>query len=225
MFDTWRHKRSEPPEPNLIPVMNLMMTLIPFLLLGASFFHLAVIPTSTSQLTAHDSDVPTTPKQVSVSLVINADGFSVTAASTSLEPDELAAMATSIPRPQGGAYDIAALQKHLLGIKHAYPASNTILVFPNDDLDYQGLVDILDATREEIIRGDNGAKTRKPLFPVSVFNRLVPPPPEPEPEPDPGVEGDPIPGAELPLDGGMDEGSSEGEPGADAPAPTEEGTP
>ncbi|PKN56736.1 MAG: hypothetical protein CVU56_14480 [Deltaproteobacteria bacterium HGW-Deltaproteobacteria-14] len=223
MFDTWRHKRTEPPEPNLIPVMNLMMTLIPFLLLGASFFHLAVIPTSTSQLTAHDSDVPKTPRQVSVSLVINADGFNVTAASTSLDPEELATMATVIPRPAGGAYDIAALQRHLAGIKHAYPASNTILVFPNDDLDYQQLVDILDATREEIIRGDNGAKTRRPLFPVSVFNRLVPPPPEPEPEP--------AEGADLELDGGTvapdgaEAPAGEGESAGDAAAPLEGGTP
>jgi len=212
VFDTWRQKRSEPPEQNLIPVMNLMMTLIPFLLLGASFFRLAVIPTSTSQLTAHDSDVPKTPTQVAVSLVIKPEGFDLTAASTSLEPDELALMATTLPK-RGAAYDVTGLQKHLLGIKRAYPASTTILVFPDDSLGYQDLVDILDATREEVTPGEAGARIRKPLFPVTVFNRLVPPPPEED------VDGEGADGSSV-DEGGAPEGDAPAEP-----PPGEEGAP
>ncbi|MFW5812197.1 MAG: ExbD/TolR family protein, partial [Alkalispirochaetaceae bacterium] len=46
MFDRWKQAREEPSELNLIPIMNLMMVLIPFLLLGAAFYHLGSIPTT-----------------------------------------------------------------------------------------------------------------------------------------------------------------------------------
>ena len=42
----WRKARREAEEVNLLPVMNLMVTLIPFLLLGAAFYKLGNIPTS-----------------------------------------------------------------------------------------------------------------------------------------------------------------------------------
>ena len=197
MFKEYQRLKAEVTEPNLIPFMNLMMTLIPLLLLGASFFHLAVIPTSTSQLTANDTDVPKTPTQVSMSLVITEEALELTAASTSLTPEELTALGTRIPKRADKSYDVDRLEQFLLTVKTTYPASNTIMVFPHDGLDYQTLVDILDRTRERIIlRGTE--KLREALFPVTVFDRLVPPPPEsepepePEPEPAPGTGGEPV---------------------------------
>ena len=178
MFDDYQRAKAEVSEPNLIPVMNLMMTLIPLLLLGATFFHLAVIPTSTSQLTPGDTDVPKTPTQVSMSLVITEDALTLTAASTSLTPEELDALGTQIPVGPTKKYDLDRLEAFLSSIKTTYPASNTIIVFPHDGLDYQTLVDILDRTRERLVV-KKGQKEREPLFPVTVFDRLVPPPPEP----------------------------------------------
>ena len=54
MFEEWRQAKEEDHDLNLIPVMNLFMVLIPFLLMGAAFFHMAVIPTSTPSHLATD---------------------------------------------------------------------------------------------------------------------------------------------------------------------------
>ncbi|PIE15101.1 MAG: hypothetical protein CSA66_08220 [Proteobacteria bacterium] len=199
----------EAAEPNLIPVMNLMMTLIPLLLLGANFFHMAVIPTSTSQLTPADTDVPKTPTQVSMSLMIDPEGFRLTAASTSLDEEALADLGATLPK-RAGAWDLDGLAAHLTRIKQAYPASNTILLFPHDDLGYQELVAVLDRTRERRIPVPGKAEPkREPLFPVTVFNRLLP-----EPTPEEGVEG-------VEGEAGAPTGSEgEAAPAAPAGAPT-----
>ncbi|MCB9735845.1 MAG: biopolymer transporter ExbD [Deltaproteobacteria bacterium] len=219
MFDEWRRTVQEAEEPNLIPVMNLMMTLIPMLLLGASFFHMAVIPTSTSQLTANQSDVPKTPTQVAMNLMVEPDRMRLTASSVSLDEDTLAALGATLPVKAGGTYDLDALAATLAKVKDAYPASTTLLVFPHDGLAYQTLVEILDRTREREVQRPGRAKPEpEPLFPVTVFNKLVPePPPEPDEEaaPGDGVEGAPgddAGGAAVDGAPAADDGGGEGAP-------------
>lgn len=220
MFDEWRRTVQEAEEPNLIPVMNLMMTLIPMLLLGASFFHMAVIPTSTSQLTQSQSDVPKTPAQVAMNLLIEPAQMRLTASSTSLDEGTLAALGATLPARPDGSYDLDALAGALGRVKDAYPASTTLLVFPHDGLAYQTLVEILDRTRERAVERPGRAKAEpEPLFPVTVFNKLVPEPPPPdEGAPAPGDEGDGAePGAAPPAD------DAGGAAPADAPPPADRG--
>lgn len=172
-FANYRRAVSEPEELNLIPVMNLFMTLIPFLLMGAAFVHMATIPTSLPQHTPEASDVPKTPATVTATLRIEPDKLAVTAASTSLDEAQLAALAGEFAAP-AGAYDLPALQGHLAGIKARYPKSNTLIVVGHDALATADLVRILDAARE-IPEGEVGGEpVFAELFPVSVFTRLIP---------------------------------------------------
>ena len=45
-FGRLRRPQEEEPDINMIPIMNMFMVLIPFLLMSASFFHIKAINTS-----------------------------------------------------------------------------------------------------------------------------------------------------------------------------------
>lgn len=157
---------------NIIPVMNLFMVLIPFLLLGAAFFQISVIPTSTPTHEPTEADIPETPKTVTATLMIEPDELAVTFESVSLARDELDDMARTFDK-SAGDYDLDGLQSHLRHIKEQYPESTTITVLPHDDLEYQQLVDILDTTRDYPLDPDDPDTEREELFPVTVFSRMI----------------------------------------------------
>lgn len=187
---------------NVVPVMNLFMVLIPFLLLGAAFYHIGVIPTSTPQHSPHESDVPKTPTTVSANLAIYKDYMEVTFASTNLAPDELDALSAQW-KLKGGEHQGLALQKHLIDIKKMYPESTTITILPHDEIGYQSLVNVLDKLREyQVGVDDKGEPKMAELFPVSVFSRLL------IAKPDEGEGG--ADGASAPVEGAAPEVSEGG---------------
>ncbi len=163
---------SEPDDLNVIPVMNLFMVLIPFLLLGAAFYQIGVIPTSTPTHDPEASDVPETPTTVAANLMIEPDGLSVTFSSTSLSSEELDEIAGRFPTDDG-EYDVDRLRDHLREIKDKYPESTTMTVLPHNQLSYQDLVDVLDGTREYPLDPDDPETEYEELFPVTVFSRLI----------------------------------------------------
>jgi biopolymer transport protein ExbD len=166
-------------ELELVPVMNLFMVLIPFLLMGAAFYQIGVIPSSLPTSTPDDSDVPRTPTKVTVNLIITPDRIDLGASSTSLDEEQLEALGGSWPL-RDGKYDTEGVQAQLLSIKQRYPHSDTLIALPHEELDYQSLVEILDRTREFEAPPAGGAKKTYELFPVVVFSRFIPPPPADE---------------------------------------------
>ncbi len=180
MFKRWQQAVDEGADINVVPVMNLFMVLIPFLLMGAAFYQIGVVPISTPTHNPEESDVPQTPTTVAVNLVLKADEMVLTASSTNLSAEELADLGERWP-VVGGQYNLSALQSRLEYIKAKYPKSNTIVVVPHDDLAYQHLVEVLDVTRERPRTVDaSGREIVEELFPVTVFTRFIPPPPEVE---------------------------------------------
>lgn len=203
MFERYQRAVEETQELDLLPVMNLFMVLIPFLLMGAAFFHIGVIPTSLPAHTPQASDVPKTPTTVSVNLAVSATDMQLTVSSTSLDEAQLAALGATFQRGPKG-YPREALVKHLRGLKTSYPESNTLIALPHEDLAYDELVAILDATREFPTgkTGTDGEPEMRDLFPVVVFSRFI------EAAPEEGAEG---------VDGA--EGAGEGAPVAEEAAP------
>jgi biopolymer transport protein ExbD len=173
VFEEWRQAKEEDHDLNLIPVMNLFMVLIPFLLMGAAFFHMAVIPTSTPSHTPGESDVPKTPTTVSASLVIKPERLSLSFSSTNLTEEQIQDLGATWP-VTNGKMPVEEMQNHLKSIKQQYPESTTLVVLPDGGLPYQQLIEVLDKTRE-FQEGTNkdGDKVYKELFPVTVFSKLV----------------------------------------------------
>ncbi len=173
MFKRWREARAEGEELNLIPVMNLMVTLIPFLLLGAAFYHLGVVPASIPEnVPASDAEPPKEVK-VTVNLVLGLDKTTVSGSAALLDEDETAAMDAEFPA-KNGVPDLKMLQAHLFGIRSKYPKSDTVILLPADELRYERLIEILDFVRERKTgkTGKDG-EIVEPLFPVTVFSKQL----------------------------------------------------
>lgn len=175
MFDRYHRTVEETQDLDLLPVMNLFMVLIPFLLMGAAFFHIGAIPVSLPNHTPSESDTPTTDTTVTLNMTIDTDKLALSASSSGVDPDTLETLGLELPMgASAGGVDLKKLQAHLRRVKAGYPKSDTVIVLPHADLNYAQLVAILDASREfEAGRDDKGDPRYAPLFPKVVFSRLL----------------------------------------------------
>ena len=180
MFKKYRHAKEEAEELNLIPVMNLMVVLIPFLMLGAAFYHLGTIPTSIpDNVPAADAKPPSDVK-VTINLIIEPTEMILSGSGAGLDEAEAAGMKITL-KQQGKSPNVKGLRKHLMAIKGKYPKSDTAIILPADTIPYEKLVVVLDAVREMPAGKDaKGDPKVAPLFPVSVFSRRLKAPPEGE---------------------------------------------
>ena len=81
--------KEEVPEPNLVPVMNLVMLLIPFLLMASAFFEVAIINVSAPKVASGPSpdDQPKDDKpKLNLTVVISDAGFKICAYGGCLGP-------------------------------------------------------------------------------------------------------------------------------------------
>lgn len=179
MFEKWKRATREPADLNIIPVMNLFMVLIPFLLAGAAFVKYGVIPTSTptqksSSKTAKEKKKDE-PKRVMANLVVAPDEIRLTYSSSNVPEGERESLAESWSWDGTDGAVLDELRSALRRAKDEYPESNTVTVLPHGDLQYQQLVRILDHTREyQAGTDEEGAAQYEPLFPVTVFSKYSP---------------------------------------------------
>lgn len=171
MFEGFREAR-EPADVNLIPVMNLFVTLIPFLLLAAAFYHVGVIPTSLPSQTDEESDIASDKLAVTVNLLIEPDRIELSASSAVLDEETLAQLALTIERTDKG-FNLDLLGKALYEIKFRYDKSDTVIVLPAENVEYQDVVLILDRAREFTLHKGTDKEKAIPLFPVVVMSRKV----------------------------------------------------
>lgn len=156
---------------NLIPLMNLFVTMIPLLLLTAAFYHIGMIATSVPTQSDEESDAPTGKTSVTVNIRITDKGYSLTASSATLGDAELKALDRFIAK-KGKDYDNEALTKALEVVKRKYEQSDTIMLFPNKKTTYRIMVKAMDAARNMIVTY-KGKKRKVALFPVVVVSSLV----------------------------------------------------
>lgn len=170
-FSRYRKVREEA-EVNLIPVMNLFVTLIPFLLLAAAFYHVGVIPTSLPSQTDETSDIEGERDAVTVNLLIEPEAIHLSASNAVLDEEALSELAATIERNEDG-FDLELLAKALYAIKLRYDKSDTVIVLPSDLVKYEDVVRVLDSTREFTVHRGTSKEARIPLFPVVVLSQKV----------------------------------------------------
>ena len=167
-----RNGSDEPVDVDLIPIMNLFVTIIPFLLLGVSFYQIAGIATSVPTRAGDGrSDVAATARAVTLTVgVSHTRGYVLRASGTGVAPDALQALALEIPKAQDGAFDCAALTRALLRVKQAYAESDTVVLVPDADVLFADLVRTMDAARDVILDADaTPVSPRLELFPRVVL--------------------------------------------------------
>ncbi|MEZ4468130.1 MAG: hypothetical protein R3F43_27795 [bacterium] len=131
MFERYREAREQAGALDLIPIMNLM-TLIPFLMLGA-FYHIGVIGVG-----AHAGRAPGGPPSdaiVTVNLEVRGAAIIVSVQSATVEPEVLAGLGFELPRGP----EAAARLTQRLEVKARYPAATRWWCCPVPDVRYAEL--------------------------------------------------------------------------------------
>lgn len=146
-----RKQTEENTELNMVPIMNMFMVLIPFLLMSAAFYNIKAVNTSIpvhSNAPAPDTSVEKEIK-ITVVLELKASEVRISALSDQVQPEALNEMETTIKRPSGGDMSVAALGAFLKKIKTRYPASDTLLLIPDDNVLYREIIQAMDCVRND----------------------------------------------------------------------------
>lgn len=146
-----RQKEEVDTELNMVPIMNMFMVLIPFLLMSAAFYHIKAVNTS---IPVHGNksagSSPVKEKEdikITVVLALKAEKINISALSDELAPEALAELETTIERPSGADLSAGALTDFLKMIKNRYPASDTLLLIPDDNISYDEIIQAMDCAR------------------------------------------------------------------------------
>lgn len=163
---------------NLVPIMNLVTILIPFLLMSAQFVTLAVID---STLPAIVSTPETTEEKdedeekLELSLLVTREGFTISGAGTKLVLEEEEASDTSLkipclepgcPTPE--SYDYQGLTRRAGLLKDRFSDEENVILVPESTVQYEVLVRTMDAARNDQEDKDEDNKARV-LFPNVVI--------------------------------------------------------
>lgn len=171
-------KRSRRPQesadPNLTPVMNLMVVLIPLLLSSAQFIKLGMIeinlPPASSGTVVQTEMPKEVEKKLDLTVTITDEGFYL-ASSVAVALGE-SGEGPTIPKKADGEYDYQQLNELLARIKKkavgVFKDTDQIVIVAEPEIEYQTVVSTMDAARtykEEI--------NVLPLFPSVALSATV----------------------------------------------------
>ena len=164
-----RSRENENTEPNMTPIMNLMVVLIPLLLSSAHLIKISVIELNLPPAAGAQMDKPKeTQLKLDLAVTITDKGFYISSSSAVLLKKK---DGPSIPKVNG-EYDYDLLAKTLYSIKKKaagrFKDINAIVIQAEPKVNYQTLVSTMDASRS--IKVDNN---RVLLFPEVSISALI----------------------------------------------------
>lgn len=146
-----RRVEDEDIELDMVPIMNMFLVLIPFLLLSASFFHIKAINTSVPVLSSAENSAevqpPVSDVKVTVIVELKEKAILLSAMSDELKYNELVKLEADIPVSDNEAYPIEDLAAHLKYIKSLYPKSDTLILVPTGSVLYGTIIQTMDLAR------------------------------------------------------------------------------
>lgn len=168
-------KRGEQAEElDLVPIMNLVTILIPFLLMASSFVSLAVIDSTLPAIGAPQESSDDQEETLSLSIAVTDEGFTVMGNDTALKSkdEEGEDPGPNVPCKQLGcptpeAYDTKELTRLLGELKDRWPDEENVILVPESDVEYEVLILTMDAARNDPTN-TSGGKARD-LFPYVVI--------------------------------------------------------
>ena len=152
---------------NLTSLMDVMSNILFFLLAAFGVSTIAILPTTVPVQTSDGNDIAEATDKVTVMLRVDKSGLNVTCESATIAHDILDGYGAKLPK-KGAAYDHEGLTLTLKKVKEKYPASNTMILVPDEDLKYEVIVGVMDAARE--VKKPNGKKML--MFPEVVLSSL-----------------------------------------------------
>jgi len=120
---------------NIVPMIDMMVILVFFLLFTAVFSHTNILELN---LPAPNSSVPELPKGLNLEVIVRQNGIEVA--------DRNSGVLRTLPKKDGD-YDYAGLSSFLQDVKARYPTVLAASVLLEQDIPYDVLVQTMDNTR------------------------------------------------------------------------------
>lgn len=158
---------------DLVPIMNLVTILIPFLLMSAQFVELAVIDTTLPAIAPEPVTAePLDEDKLMLSVLVTGNGFTITGADKVLDPND-EANGPKVACIEAGcrtaeSYDYRGLTERLTKVKDRWPNEENVILVPDGSIPYEVIVHTMDATRDDQQDRDGDNKPRL-LFPNVVL--------------------------------------------------------
>lgn len=155
MTRRFRHKREREGSSGLdvTTFMNLMVVLIPFLLVSAVFSRVTILDLSVP-ISAGASALST--PNFAIEVIVRKGGLEIANGST---------VEAAFPK-KDGHYDLRMLHEMLTRLKNRYPEKEDATVLMEPDIEYDYLIQIMDAIRGAEVHTEGSADVKKiVLFP------------------------------------------------------------
>jgi biopolymer transport protein ExbD len=162
---------SAPVTLNLTALMDILSNLLFFLLAAFGATIVMAINASVPVQSPDKSDMADTQKSVTVNVVLTKEGFDISILRATLTPEEQQKWQKRIPL-RDGTHDFATLSAHLLGIKEQYSKSDTMILVPEQETDYETMVKTMDAARETQVNV-GGQMRLIPVLPTVVVSTVI----------------------------------------------------
>lgn len=148
-----KRRMQETPHLDVTTFLNLMVVLIPFLLISAVFSRVTIMELSVPTAAGGTvTDAPT----FAIEVIVRKAGFEI-ANGHSVE--------AAIPK-KDDRYDMEMLSKILMRLKARYPQQEDATVLLEPDIEYDYLIQVMDAVRGAEIRQNGSDEVQKMvLFP------------------------------------------------------------
>ncbi len=163
-----RHEE-ETGELNIIPYLDIVTNLVMFMLLSMTgLITLGVLNVSAPKLgESAGAGADTQQPKLLLTVAIGKQGFYIAGAGGVLGKD--AGPAPDAARPptiplQSGKYDYGALTAQLQKIKDQFPNETQVILSADPDVQYDILIQTMDACRESAVKKPDGSVDRRPLF-------------------------------------------------------------
>jgi biopolymer transport protein ExbD len=157
-------------ELNLTALMDILSNLL-FFLLAAFGATIVMGINATVPVQSTSSSLADTSQSVTAGVTIAKDGLDISVVGTAQTQDELDKWRRKIPMKKG-AYDYDAFAAYLLTIKQKYPKSDTMILTPDNGIDYGSMIQTMDAARETEVKVE-GVTHMIPVFPTVVVSTVI----------------------------------------------------
>lgn len=137
-----RRALEELPEPEILPMMNVLFMLVMVLIGMSAFLPIGVISIQAPQLGGAPGPATTSRFELNLTVMILKTGFNLSYGGSI----QKGASGPLFPKTNTG-YDFEALRAKLTQIKTQYPQDNRVILMADPDIIYDDITHVMDAAR------------------------------------------------------------------------------
>lgn len=138
----------ELPEPEILPMMNVLFMLVMVLMGMSAFLPIGVINVQAPQLGGGEGSASAAHQpELNLTIMILKTGFNLSAEGALLKGPDNQPLFPKIQTSSGGAYDFDGLAHKLAMIKAKHPKDTRVILMADPDIIYDDITHVMDAAR------------------------------------------------------------------------------